>query len=116
MAPAMNPRTVCFCQPIFFMISISVAPPSRCNIVTTWAVFFLGLAAGVPRVAPAPGPPAATGAATAPVVPSIEAVFHGIGQVNFQGNLWTGVLFLVGIALSDWRHASWVLLASVILS
>src|SRR5450756_264938 len=38
MAPAMNPRTVCFCQPIFCMISIRVAPPLRCSIATTWAV------------------------------------------------------------------------------
>src|ERR1017187_1628315 len=38
MAPAMNPRTVCFCQPIFCMISVRVAPPLRCSIATTWAV------------------------------------------------------------------------------
>src|ERR1035437_3807519 len=38
MAPAMNPRTVCFCQPIFCMISVSVAPLLRCSIATTWAV------------------------------------------------------------------------------
>jgi urea transporter len=82
-------------------------------IVTTWAVFFLGLALGVSRVESA----AVEGAVKTPaVVPSIESVFHGIGQVNFQGNVWTGLLFLVGIALSDWRHASWVLLASIIAS
>src|ERR1019366_6804331 len=38
MAPAMKPRTVCFCQPIFCMISVRVAPPLRCSIATTWAV------------------------------------------------------------------------------
>src|ERR1019366_317825 len=38
MAPAMNPRTVCFCQHIFCMISVRVAPPLRCSIATTWAV------------------------------------------------------------------------------
>src|ERR1700687_1336490 len=37
-APAMNPRTVCFCQPILSMISASVAPFLRCSIETTWAV------------------------------------------------------------------------------
>ena len=79
-------------------------------ILTTWAVFFLGLALGVPRVEPG----VVEGAGRPVVVPSIEAVFHGIGQVNFQGNIWAGLLFLVGIALNDWRHASWVLLASVI--
>src|SRR5665811_1767886 len=34
----MNPRTVCFCQPIFCMISVRVAPLLRCSIATTWAV------------------------------------------------------------------------------
>src|SRR5438552_18834519 len=38
MAPAMNPRTVCFCQHIFCMISVRVAPPLRCSIATIWAV------------------------------------------------------------------------------
>src|ERR1700683_4835730 len=37
-APAMNPRTVCFCQPIFSMISAKVAPFFRWSMVTTWAV------------------------------------------------------------------------------
>src|ERR1039457_3851137 len=37
-APAMNPRTVCFCQPILAMISASVAPFFRCSMATTWAV------------------------------------------------------------------------------
>jgi urea transporter len=80
-------------------------------IVTTWAVFFLGLALGVARVEP---PAVVEGASTPVVVPSIEAVFHGIGQVKFQGSIWAGLLFLVGIALSDWRHAAWVLAASII--
>src|SRR5674476_587283 len=34
----MNPRTVCFCQPIFSMISASVAPFFRWSMATTWAV------------------------------------------------------------------------------
>src|ERR1035438_5527430 len=38
MAPAMNPRTVCFCQPIFSTISARVAPFLRCSMATTWAV------------------------------------------------------------------------------
>src|ERR1017187_10140739 len=37
-APAMNPRTVCFCQPMVFMISARVAPFFRCSMATTWAV------------------------------------------------------------------------------
>jgi hypothetical protein len=34
----MKPRTVCFCQPIVFMISASVAPFFRWSMATTWAV------------------------------------------------------------------------------
>src|SRR6202171_196003 len=34
----MNPRTVCFCQPILSMISACVAPFFRWSIATTWAV------------------------------------------------------------------------------
>src|ERR1017187_268490 len=34
----MKPRTVCFCQPIFSIISASVAPFLRCSMATTWAV------------------------------------------------------------------------------
>src|ERR1039458_5730833 len=34
----MNPRTVCFCQPICAVISTSVAPFFRWSMATTWAV------------------------------------------------------------------------------
>ena len=37
-APAMNPRTVCRCQPILSMISARVAPFFRWSMATTWAV------------------------------------------------------------------------------
>src|SRR5450755_2191711 len=37
-APAMNPRTVCFCHPIVCTISARVAPFLRCSMATTWAV------------------------------------------------------------------------------
>jgi urea transporter len=84
-------------------------------IVVTWAMFFLGLGLGVPRVEPAAEPAGSVAEApAATIVPSIEAVFHGIGQVKFQGSVVTGALFLLGIALSNWRHAAWVLSASVI--
>src|ERR1019366_4576906 len=38
MAPAMKPRTVCFCQFILSMISARVAPFLRWSMATTWAV------------------------------------------------------------------------------
>ena len=37
-APAMNPRRVCRCRPILFMISARLAPFFRWSMATTWAV------------------------------------------------------------------------------
>ncbi len=74
-------------------------------IVTTWALFFLGQALGVPRTE-AGGPLVGVSFA--------GAVAHGVSQVMFQASIWTALLFLIGIALSDWRHASWVLVGSII--
>jgi urea transporter len=74
-------------------------------IVTTWALFFLGQALGVPRVAPG-GAMVGVGFA--------QAVAHGVSQVMFQASIWTALLFLAGIALNDWRHASWVLVGSIV--
>jgi urea transporter len=74
-------------------------------IVTTWAIYFLGLALGVSRVEPG-GPMDSVGV--------LGAVAHGVSQVMFQASLWTALLFLVGIALNDWRHASWVLAGSIV--
>ena len=42
------------------------------------------------------------------------AVARGVSQVMFQANIWTALLFLAGIALNDWRHASWVAVGSIV--
>jgi urea transporter len=68
-------------------------------------VYFLGIALGAARVEPG-GP--IEGAW------SVWAVPHGVSQVMFQASLWTAIFFLVGIAISDWQHASWVLLGSIV--
>jgi len=73
-------------------------------IVTTWALYFLGLSLGVRVVEP--GPPVTAG--------FVEAAAHGVGQVMFQASVWTALFFLVGIALNDWKHALWVVVASVL--
>ncbi len=74
-------------------------------IVTTWALYFLGLKLGAVQVQ-STGPPVVAGFA--------EAVAHGIGQVMFQGSVWTAIFFVVGIAINDWEHALWVVVASTI--
>jgi urea transporter len=74
-------------------------------IVTTWALFFLGLALGAARVEP--GEPLSS-------VSILGAAAHGVSQVMFQASIWTALLFLIGIALNDWQHAAWVAAGSVV--
>jgi urea transporter len=73
-------------------------------IVTTWVLYFLGRGLGAPAVES--GGPITAG--------FVEAVAHGISQVMFQASVWTALFFLVGIALSDWKHALWAVAASVV--
>ena len=56
---------------------------------------------------------------SAPVVETPIGFFQGlllkgVAQVFFMGNVVTGILLLVGIALSDWRHAVIALLGSLV--
>lgn len=78
-------------------------------IVTTWAVHALGKAMGA---APVEGYPALLANPSLPF--AVEATAHGIGQVMFQGSLWTGLLFLIGIAIGDRKHAALVLSGSIV--
>jgi urea transporter len=73
-------------------------------IVTTWCLYFLGQAVGLSPVEP--GSPLGG-------VSFAAAVAHGVSQVMFQASVWTGILFLAGIALNDWRHALLVLAGAI---
>ena len=54
------------------------------------------------------------------LVPAVEVGFfaqataHSVGQVMFQASIWTGLLFLLGIAVSEWRHAALALAGAVV--
>lgn len=74
-------------------------------IVTTWVLYFLGMALDLPEVETVAGPQSDS---------LLAAIVRGVGQVKFQANAGTGLLFLLGIALNDWRHAVWVLAASIL--
>jgi urea transporter len=74
-------------------------------IVTTWAIYYLGLALGASEAAPGV-PVESTSLAV--------AIADGVGQVMFQASAWTGGFFLIGIALNDRHHALWVLAGAVI--
>lgn len=79
-------------------------------VVTTWVVFFLGPVIGAVSI----GGAYATLVPNPPLGAFVEAIAHGVGQVMFQASIWTGVLFVVGIALNDRPHAMLVVLGSVI--
>jgi urea transporter len=74
-------------------------------VLTAWVMFLLGPSLGAAWVGP--GDPY-TGRNV------IMAVANGISQVMFQANWLTALLFVIGIALSDWRHAVWVVAASAV--
>ncbi len=74
-------------------------------IVTTWALWLIAPALGAAAVPPGE-PYTETNA--------FLGVANGVGQVMFQANLLTAFLFVVGIALGDWRHAVAVVAASAL--
>jgi urea transporter len=73
-------------------------------LLTFWPIYFLGPALGAARVDL--GKPVMAG--------FVQAVAYGIGQVLFQASIWTAVFFLAGIALNNWRHAPWAVVASLV--
>lgn len=74
-------------------------------IVVTWVLFLVGGALGVPRVVPGP--------ALEGVDPAL-AVAHGVSQVMFQASWFTALFFIAGIAVSDLRHAAWVVAGATV--
>lgn len=74
-------------------------------ILTTWVLWLIGPALG------AQGHPPGAAAGTSNL---LTAAANGIGQVMFQDNVLTALMFVVGIALSEWRHAAWVVAASTL--
>ncbi len=74
-------------------------------ILTTWVLYFIGPALGASWIGP--GEPVAAGNV-------LQAVANGVSQVMFQANLITAAFFVLGIALSEWRHAVWVVAASAL--
>ncbi len=78
-------------------------------IVTTWLIYFLGKAMGA--VANPGGDPLVPNIATGF---HVESAVHGVGQVLFQASLWTGLLFLIGIAVSNRTHAALVFAGTIV--
>jgi urea transporter len=79
-------------------------------IVTTWGVLFLAATLGAN----------ARDLSTPNLVPGIqvgffaEATAHSVGQVMFQASIWTGLLFLLGIAISNKEHAALAMVGAIV--
>jgi len=65
-------------------------------IVTTWAMVAVAGSLGLPRVVLPPPPH---------VFDISSALSEGLSEVFLQANRFTGLLFLAGLAVSNWRHA-----------
>jgi urea transporter len=77
-------------------------------IVTTWVLIAIGHMLRIPEVAH-PAPHESLNMTTA-----LMGMTEGLGEVMFQASLITGIAFLVGLAVNDWRHAVLGLLGSVV--
>jgi urea transporter len=74
-------------------------------IVTTWVMWGIGRALGVPAGTPPPSPNALN---------MVDAFTEGLSEVFLQANDVTGILFFAGLAASNWRHASLALMGSIV--
>ncbi|MCU0960991.1 MAG: urea transporter [Pirellulaceae bacterium] len=79
-------------------------------VVTTWVVHAVGQAWGAVSAGPGyfvliPEPPVGS---------LLEATAHGVSQIMFQASIWTAVLFVVGVAVGDRRHAGWLVVGSLV--
>lgn len=51
---------------------------------------------------------------SAPRYSFLKAVLRGVGQIMLQENAWTGLLFLIGLWIGNWRYALAALLATLV--
>ncbi len=58
--------------------------------------------------------PAVSGPSEATTFHPVTAVLFSLGQAVFSPSIWSGLLFLAGILLSNWRHAVIAFLGAVI--
>ncbi|WP_370280198.1 urea transporter [Pontibacterium sp.] len=74
-------------------------------VITTWVML---------SAAPLLGIPTAELPTLQSDLPQLSTTFLGIGQVMFQGELIAGLCFVLGLILSNWRHAALALTGSTL--
>ena len=78
-------------------------------IVTTWVLIIIAHAIAGPAIDAILG-----GGVETPPALFQGLLLKGVAQVFFSANIMAGILMLVGIAISDWRHAVIALLGSFV--
>lgn len=76
-------------------------------LITFWVLSAAAPATGVLQ-------PIAFPRTTATAIHPLEAMLLGLGQTMFLPNVLSGLLFLTGVLLSNWRHASLAVLGTAI--
>ena len=76
-------------------------------LITFWVLFALAPKLGIPQ-------PLAFRPAEYTGLQPLRAVLSSLGDAIFSPNIWSGLLFLVGVLLSDWRHGLLALFGAVI--
>jgi len=74
-------------------------------LITFWVIFALTPRLGFSQ-------PIAFGVAGQTTLHPVEAVLRGLGEALFSPNLWSGLLVLGGVLLSNWRHGVLALLGA----
>jgi urea transporter len=76
-------------------------------LIIFWVLFALAPKLGVLQ-------PIVFGPAEHTAIQPFRAVLSGLGEAIFSPNIWSGLLFLVGVLLSDWRHGLLAFFGAVI--
>lgn len=77
-------------------------------IVTTWVLIAIGHMLQIAEVVHKPPTDALN------ITTALMGMTEGLGEVMFQASLITGIAFLAGLAVGNWRHAVLGLLGSVL--
>lgn len=84
---------------------VCVLPPYTAPFVlSTWGLLYAASGLGLPAMP----------AADLPAVTELGIVLRGVGQVVFQGNAWSGLVFVIALAVHSRRAGVWALIASAL--
>jgi urea transporter len=97
----------------FMTHRLKVPPYTAPFVVATWGLFLVVRVFSLPGFISSTLPPLTLWESIySPEVTS--SVFTGIGQVMFQGNVFSGLFFLLGIVACSKREAMWTLAGSIL--